>query len=65
MRKAIIFFCLILSFLVILNTCVEPEEKPSQTPEIFFDNTGGICDVSVYKYFPISEGTFITKVPAG
>ena len=70
MRKAINFFCLILSCLVILNTCVEPEEKTtvkkaSETTEIFFDNTGGICDVSVYSYFPRSEGTFITKVPAG
>jgi len=67
--KRIILFALVL-MVGLLTTCRDPINGDPDNPEqgattIEFDNTQGICDVTVYSSYIRGEDNIIAQIPAG
>ena len=67
MKKRLLI--IILALIALLTTCREPgggptEGDPNQKTTIVFDNTHGICAVTVYSSYTRSEESKIARIPA-
>ena len=63
-------FLVILALITLLTTCREPgggptEGDPDKETTIVFDNTQGICAVTIYRSYPRSDENKIAQIPAG